>query len=390
MIPMQLSGNGVPTKNYSVNAFFEGKSYLFAGQLGFTYAFNDMISVYAGARMNMASNTYIGHLKGISVNPSHPALNPSGQMMLANKFFTDAKNAAQSASSSLQPAINGGAGEYTLNQMVASGQMSQAQVDQLAGGLGLSPQTAGALMVAQVQGLYNQAAETYDSSAKQTADKNVDCTQSGMGITPLLGLNLNFDKLNIGIKYEFLTSMEIKNETKKDDTGMFTDGVKTPNDIPALLTLAASYDIMPNVKVSAGFHHYFDSNAKMAKVKDPNNPEILVDKQKFINGGINEFQLGAEWQINKMFLVSAGGQVTSTGVKDAYQTDMSFSLNSYSLGFGGAINVTKRMRVNLAYFFTNYNDWTKESSKYAGLPLPGKDVFSRTNKAFGIGIDYRF
>ena len=134
MIPVQLRGSGIPTTQYAVDAYFEGSSYIFAGQLGGTFALGEMVSVYAGARINMASNNYVGHLKGISVNPTHPSLNPTGQMMLANTFFDNAKLTAQGAASSLQPAINGGAGEYTLNQMVAAGQLTQEQVNQLAGG----------------------------------------------------------------------------------------------------------------------------------------------------------------------------------------------------------------------------------------------------------------
>jgi len=380
MIPMQLSGSGVPTTQYAVDAFFEGSSYIFGGQLGITYAFNEMISAYVGGRINMLSNGYVGHLKGISVNPTHPALNPSGQLMFANTFFNNAKQSAQGAASSLQPVISGGAGEFTLNQLVAAGQMSQAQVNQLAGGLGLSPQVAGEMKVVQVQGAYNQAAATYESSANQTADKMVDCSQSGMGITPILGLNLNLQNLNIGVKYEFLTRITIKNETKVDDTGMFQDGVETPNDIPALLTVGAQYDISPTIRLSAGYHHFFDSDAKMAN-----------DKQQYINGGINEFLFGAEWKLSKLFLISAGGLITKSGVTDAYQSDMSFSLNSYSIGFGGAINLSESLRINVGYLFTNYEDWPKQSAIYAGLPpLSGKDIFSRTNKAFGIGLDFRF
>ena len=393
MIPVQLRASGLPTTQYAVDAYFEGSSYLFAGQLGGTFALSDVFSVYAGVRMNMASNSYIGHLKGISVNPSHPLLNPSGALMSANTFFSSAqqaaltaKQAAQGAADLLQLAINGGAGPFSLNQMVAAGQLSQDQLTQLAGGLGMSTQELGALTVTQVHSAFNQAvatadqaATTYGESAGMTADKNVDCSQSGMGITPILGLNLNWDRLNIGIKYEFLTRMNIENDTKVDDTGLFADGVKTPNDIPALLTVGVAYDIVSNVKVSAGFHHFFDSNAKMAN-----------DKQKHINGGVNEFLLGAEWQLNKMFLISAGGQMTRTGVTDPYQADMSFSLNSYSFGFGGAINVSESVRINLAYFITKYDDWTKQSANYANLPVAGTDIFSRTNKAFGIGVDFRF
>ncbi|MDR0799529.1 MAG: aromatic hydrocarbon degradation protein, partial [Dysgonamonadaceae bacterium] len=216
-------------------------------------------------------------------------------------------------------------------------------------------------------------------SANQTANKELNCDQSGWGVTPILGFYFNWNKLNVGVKYEFLTSLNVENKTKVDDTGLFKDGVNTPHDIPALLTIGAQYDVVPSVTVSAGYHHFFDSNAKMAN-----------DKQKYINGGVNEFLLGAEWRINSMFLISAGGQITRTGVTDDYQTDLSFSLNSYSLGFGGAVNVSESVRINLGYFFTNYEAWTKKSDNYNGTSVPGTDVFSRTNKVFGAGVDFRF
>ena len=379
MIPVQLTAKGIQTTQYSANTYMKGSSIIYDGQLGATYAINDMFAVYAGARMNMVNNSYVGHLKDISINPLHPMLNPGGQMMLATTFFNNAQQAAQGVSASLQPAINAGAGDYTLAQMLAAGQMTQDQINQLTGGLGLPPNAAETLTINQVQGAYNDAAALYEASAKQTADKNLDCTQSGMGVTPILGFNFNWKNLNVGVKYEFVTKINVKNKTKIDEVGQFSDGEKTPYDIPAWLSVGAQYKIVPSVSVSAGYHHFFDSNAKMAN-----------DKQKHINGGINECLLGAEWQINKMFLVSAGGQVTRTGVTDDYQTDMSYSLNSYSVGLGGAINVTEKIRINLAYFFTNYEDWKKESTNYNNTTLSGKDVYSRTNNVFGIGVDFRF
>jgi long-subunit fatty acid transport protein len=212
-----------------------------------------------------------------------------------------------------------------------------------------------------------------------TKDKYVDCDQSGWGVTPLIGFNFNWKNLNIGMKYEFKTNLNVENKTKVDGTGLFNNGVNTPHDIPALFTVGASYNIIPQVTVSAGYHHFFDSDAKMAN-----------DKQKYINGGTNEYLGGVEWRINNMFLISAGGQSTRQGVTDDYQTDMSFALNSYSIGFGGAVNVSESVRINIGYFFTNYDDWTKQSSNYNGTPLPGTDVFSRTNKVFGAGVDFRF
>ena len=91
-----------------------------------------------------------------------------------------------------------------------------------------------------------------------------------------------------------------------------------------------------------------------------------------------------------MFLISAGYQLTNTAVTDAYQSDLSFSLNSYSVGLGGAIDVTPNLRVNLAYFFTNYSDWTKKSTDYNKTTLAGTDVYARTSKVFGVGVEYKF
>jgi long-subunit fatty acid transport protein len=374
MLPLQLSQNGITTNKYSADIYMEGSSIIYDGQLGVTYAINDMFSVYAGGRINLANNSYVGHIRDISINPLHPMLNPAGEMMLATTFFGNAQQAAQGVANSLQPIIDQGAGELPLSQI-----MSPEDLAQLAGGLGKTPEEVGAWNALQAQGAYNQAAKAYGENAAATANKELDCKQSGMGITPILGFNFNWRNLNVGVKYEFVTKLDIKNTTKVDDVNQFPDGEKIPNDLPAWLSIGAQYKVVPSVKVSAGYHHFFDSDAKMAN-----------DKQKHIDGGINEFLLGAEWQINKMFLVSAGGQMTKTGVTDLYQTDMSYSLNSFSAGFGGAVNVTEKIRINLAYFFTKYEDWTKEFPNYNGLPFPGKDVYSRTNNVFGIGIDYHF
>jgi len=217
------------------------------------------------------------------------------------------------------------------------------------------------------------------TNASSTADKYLDCTQTGWGVTPIVSLNYHVAALNLAAKYEFKTTLNVQNNTVIDDTGLYKDGVNTPHDIPALLTLGAEYGLTKQWKVSGGYHHFFDSDAKMAN-----------NKQQYIDGGVNEYLLGSEYQINEMFLISAGGQITRTGVTDAYQTDMSYSLNSYSIGFGGAVNITPDLRLNLSYFFTNYDKWTKASTNYNGTTLAGTDVYDRTNKVFGIGLEYKF
>jgi long-chain fatty acid transport protein len=210
-------------------------------------------------------------------------------------------------------------------------------------------------------------------------DMNLDLKQTGLGIAPIIGVDYQWNKLNVGITYEFKSALELTNETTVNTTGQsqFDDAFKTPYDIPALLSIGAQYDIIPALTVSAGYHHFFDSDAKM-----------LNDRQKFINGGTNEYLAGVEYRFNPKFLVSCGAQLTRSAATDEFQSDLSYALHSVSFGFGGAWNVTENIRVNAAYFFTNYEDWTTETPVIS--VVKGSTVFGRTNKTFGIGVDFNF
>lgn len=402
MIPIGLSAKGIPTTQYSVDGYMEGKSFIYGAQINGSYKINDRLSAALGIRLNIINNGYVGHLRNIMINPTHPSINPTGALMSANTFFTAAAAGAQSASNSLGAIIGGGLGGKTISELATMNVITATQKAQLLGGLNGQDLTA-----TNAQAAYNQLVAVNTANATNTKDKELDCTQSGWGVTPIIGLNYNYDGLNIGVKYEFNTSLNIENKTTIDDTGKFTNGVNTPSDIPALLTIGVEYKVNPSLKVSGGFHHFFDSNAKMANVQFSEqslvgatltNNFIDEPKQNFINGGVTEYLLGGEYDINQTLLVSAGGQVTRTGVTDNYQTDMSNSLNSYSLGFGGAVKLTPTLRLNIAYFFTNYSAWTKTTANYnstnpsadASKNASGTDVFNRTNKVFGIGVDWKF
>jgi hypothetical protein len=356
---------------YSLNSRLEGSSMTLGVQLGATYKINDMFSAYIGGRLNFVNNGYKGYLRDVTMSADLGA------------YFTGAAAMANGVAASLQPAIDGGMGNASLGALG----LPAEQMTQMAAGLGITAEQIGNMSVSQVQGAFNQvAAQASDAAAgvAQLTGTNLklDTKQTGFGVTPIIGLNFNWEKLNIGVKYEFITKITVENDTKENTTGVadFDDKVKTPHDIPAFFAIGAQYDILPCLTVSAGFHQFFDSKAKMAN-----------DKQKHINGGNTEYLLGVEWRINPRFLVSTGGQITRTGVTDAYQADLAYSLNSFSVGLGGAVNVTERIRINAGYFFTVFEDWTKEvhwdSPGGGGSNI---DVFSRTNQVFGIGVDFRF
>ena len=218
----------------------------------------------------------------------------------------------------------------------------------------------------------------------------LDCNQTGWGVTPIIGLDYKVAGLTLATKFEYKTKLNIENDTKTLDVipssfeGALEDyknGVNTPNDLPSILYVAAGYEIIPEkLRATVEYHFYDDKNAGMAH-----------DKQKHLTRGTNEYLAGVEWDINKMFTVSTGGQITSYGLSDEYQSQTSFSCNSYSIGFGGAVNLTEKLKLNIAYFWTTYKDYTKDmATGYCGTPFGGKDVYSRTNKVFGVGLDYKF
>lgn len=74
------------------------------------------------------------------------------------------------------------------------------------------------------------------------------------------------------------------------------------------------------------------------------------DKQKALKHGTHEILIGTEWDIAKQLTISGGYQRTDYGLADDFQSDISFSCDSYSLGFGAAIKMTKHLTMNIAYF----------------------------------------
>jgi long-chain fatty acid transport protein len=87
-LPMLISGFGLPTTSYSADIAFKGKSIFLGIQANVTYAFSDTFALSGGLRYIMAGNTYEGHINDVMVDPYHPLVNPTAQMMPAPQFFT--------------------------------------------------------------------------------------------------------------------------------------------------------------------------------------------------------------------------------------------------------------------------------------------------------------
>ncbi|MBQ5406809.1 MAG: transporter, partial [Prevotella sp.] len=210
---------------------------------------------------------------------------------------------------------------------------------------------------------------------------NLLCNQDGIGFAPIVGVDYKIGKFNFAAKYEFRTQMRMKNESTVneasalDAVNKYRDGEKVNEDMPALLTIGAQYSPIDAVRINAGWHHYFDKDASWYN-----------HSQDLLSHNTNEFLLGAEWDTTENLTFSAGGQVTRYGITDEYINDISFVVNSYSIGFGFNYKLSKVVTVKAAYFQTYYTDYNRVDANNPQI----KDSFTRTNRVLGVGCQLDF
>ena len=330
VIPNMLSAKGIPADAYSAEMYMNGRQYIYGVQVGVTYKFfENKGAAKHGLSMHLGArmNFASNHYEGYLRNIS---ARMGGNMVTLSPYFSN-----QSAELAAQYA--------------AGAEKAQA------------------------------GAQTMTGLSQKTADIALDCDQKGWGIAPIIGLDYRVGNLNIGARYEFQTNMNIENKTTVNTTGVesFAHGVNTPNDIPGILAIGAQYQVLPKWRLMAGWNCYFDKKAGMSG-----------GKQKTLTHNTHEITVGTEVDVVDRLTLSGGFQNTDYGLSDTFQSDLSFSCDSYSLGFGLKVKITKKWTANAAYFWTTYKDYTKASENYNGTGLPGVDVYSRTNKVFGVGITY--
>ena len=310
LLSSMLAANGITPDQYSLDSEMKGKQYIYGAQFNFTYRLTDWLSAAAGIRANYYDGYYRGHV----IAANHPMLGEVAKLLL-------------------------------------------------------------------------------------------DVDQKGWGFTPVVSVDFHQGPLTLSARYEFRTKVNPKNDTNVLDAGLGTatiaalmaadpagaqaklqglqtqlggytapyqDGVRTRYDMPALLSVAAGYEITPKLRATLEYHFFDDKNAKMGG-----------DRQNELERGTHEILAGVEYDINDKFTVSLGGQRTDYGLSDGYQQNTSFACDSYSVGLGGAWNINEKVRLNAGYFISLYSDYEKKASY-------GMETYSRTNNVIGLGVDYKF
>ena len=280
-----------------------------------------------------------------------------------------------------------------------------------------------------------------DPTKEKAANIELSCDQSGLGFTPMLGIDFKTGRWNFAAKYEFKTRIRLKNKsvnqtpsignlpdnlrnayiaggvpeqaanailsnpviqgamgqlkTQFDSKlegaiGEYEDGKKIAGDIPAYLALGIGYSPVNTVRVNVGFHWFDDKHATSYN-----------NRQEKLKRGTLEYNAGVEVDVNKKITLSTGWQNTNYGLPDEnldtptskrYMDDKSFVVSSNSAAIGGVYHINKKMDLNVAYFHTFYQH--KKTSENVQLTAQKSfnynSDYTRNNNVFAVGLDINF
>jgi long-subunit fatty acid transport protein len=398
LVPSLAASQGAT--DYRLNAYLKGSSVFYGFQGGVSFKINDWISVATGLRYVYAKNTYLGHLTDIEVNL------PSGWTR-ADVIMTGIATGATGAAAATTGLVSAGAGTLTLAQVQALGYITAVQRAQLEGALTAFgyPTTVN---IATADAVFKGAASKYTATATLLGDQEVDVEQTGSGITPVFSVNLSpTENLDIAIKYEMATKMQLENKTAKDfligftATGeqitMFKDGELTSSDMPALLTLGADYKLNSNFKISLGSDYYFDKSADYGHTLDlddnSSTPSTPVTNKDIIANNGWSLEAGLEVNLSEKLLVSGGYVYANKGVNSKYQSDLTYGLATHTLGVGGAYSVSNKIQINLGASYTLYEKDSKlvdHVFSATGTLFQPKETYAKKTIVFGVGVDFSF
>ena len=207
---------------------------------------------------------------------------------------------------------------------------------------------------------------------------SVDYEETGHGWGGIIGVNITpTEELNIGLRYETKTSIDLRTDVKTDTVpgGLpgLVDGFKRNRDMPALLGLGVSYKINPKIRVETNFTWYLNND-----VDWDDNPVTIGDETQKDNG--YDIGIACEYTFNPKWKGSLGYMYTEVGIDPDNMKVETPELNANSIAGGIAYKATPSLDLNLGVIYTFYKDATTSTGiKYE------KDV-----TLIGASFQYRF
>lgn len=239
-------------------------------------------------------------------------------------------------------------------------------------------------------------------ATKNGLHEDIDVKREAWGYGFQLGVNYKAtDKLNLAARYDSRIKMDFKAKGHENkfptakllgaDLGLtnfypqYTPGTRIRRDLPAILSVGASYQATDNYLVSFAGNYYFNRHAKMDRVQAYGGNEHGYD---YKNGW--ELALGNEYKINNKFTVLGSVNYARTGAKSSSYNDTEYALNSYTLGAGVKYNYDETLAVtaSVAHFIYDKKDGAF-TEKFKGANVENQK-YRKSITAVGLSVTKKF
>lgn len=310
---------------YTMNSYMKGRQYGFGLTLGTTYKVKDNVALFLGLKGTYATNNYNGWVNDVKV-------------VVATPTIDNLNSTQQAIVNSIKSQLNG-----------------------------------------TVEGA---------NSALSRSELDLNCDQTAFGVAPIIGVDWKVNEhWNLAFRAEAPTVLWLKNKSQMNEytalvasenatLGQFADGRHVREDNPGIINMGAQYSPVQQVRLQAGWHYYFDKQAKRF-----GNKQDLLDKNTM------EFSAGAEWDIISRLTASVSWQKTCYRQGDAFMNDLSFNNSNNSIGLGVRVKCTERFNVDLGYMHSFYQTRDVHTLTAAGTKT---DHYWRKNRVLGIGFNIEF
>lgn len=383
---------------YSSSQTLKTRSYLPGIQAGASFSLSDRLSVYGGIRFISCSRSYQGSLNDIQLwigNSGFPAAE-----YLASEG-TKLKNEGMNASSVVDKLnrdfIDKGAGYISLATLYENGIIALDEKNKLLDGLAdlNYPSANDSWYMLKIRDTYQKEAENryekgtqFINTGSELQDSETDNKQTGTGITPVAGIHFSpSEDLNITVKYEYKTRIEVINRTKGHDLNFFEDGDKQYVYVPGFFAAGIGFRPEEPLEIQLSYNLYFDKDVSWGD----NFRESAMGRsvKRKIRDNTYELALGLQYSLNEKFAISMGGMISQTGVEDNWQSDFSYASPSVAFGGGFEWKLNDQLTLDAGFMKTSFKEVTV-STEDASLPGGAfSDNFGRSSAGFALGFSYR-
>jgi long-chain fatty acid transport protein len=211
----------------------------------------------------------------------------------------------------------------------------------------------------------------------------IEATQSGFGVTPIVGLNFNYnDRWNVGLKYEHRTYINLITKVpdpEKNGGGVYVDGKEQRADFPGMFTSGITFKPNERLIFAVGNRLFFNKRAN------------LNGREDFLISNYKEFDAAFEYEMLPRLRISAGATYRTVRMENEYYTSIDYFLPAVTFAGGIKSTISQRIEVEAGLLFTKYltRNYVQNVGIFGGLlPAVGIELPDFIDEAFNRRFDY--